>query len=256
MIRPRPPLFRWLLGLIALTLFSAAASESYVATGSLPAPEAHQAAAADERTVFAIGSAIIARYDRATGTRLALSTGGAKHLNSGYLFEGKLYCAHSNYPQTPEKSEIRMLDPETMIISPFKDFGQYRGSLTWCVREAGHWWCTFARYGKDNAETSLVKFDEQWRELAAWTYPTEVIKELGQYSISGGLWKQGQLFVTGHDRRVIYRLRVPEKSGILELIDTLPSPFPGQGIALDPLTGGLLGIDRAKKAVIFARSQD
>src|SRR3954467_2061818 len=73
-------------------------------TGTLRAPEATQAATADERFIYAISSTGIAKYDRATGARVAISTGPAHHLNSGFLSEGKIYCAHSNYPQRPEKS--------------------------------------------------------------------------------------------------------------------------------------------------------
>src|SRR4051794_17287137 len=69
-----------------------------VMAGTLAAPEANQAAAADDRFVYAIGSAVIAKYDRATGERTAHSTGSAHHLNSGFLWDGKLLCAHSNYP--------------------------------------------------------------------------------------------------------------------------------------------------------------
>jgi hypothetical protein len=223
---------------------------------SLAAAEATQAAAGDERFVYAIGSAVVAKYDRHTGERIALSAGEATHLNSGFLFDGKLYCAHSNYPRKPEHSEIKVLDPETMRLSVFKDFGESNGSLTWAVREGHAWWCTFAFYGDDNARTRLVKFDDQWREQAVWTYPPEVVKDLGRYSISGGIWRADQLWVTGHDHRVVYRLRVPEKGGVMELIDVLPSPFPGQGIATDPKSGGLIGIDRAKKQVVFAEVRD
>ncbi len=70
-------------------------------TAALDAPEAFQAAAADQEHVYAIASSQIARYDRATGRRLALSTGEARHLNSGFFWQGKLYAAHSNYPRTP-----------------------------------------------------------------------------------------------------------------------------------------------------------
>ena len=38
----------------------------------------------------------------------------AKHLNSGFFHDGKLYCAHSNYPKLPESSQLMVLDPDTM----------------------------------------------------------------------------------------------------------------------------------------------
>jgi hypothetical protein len=71
-----------------------------------------------------------------------------------------------------------------MVLSSFKNFGEYRGSLTWVVRDGDAWWCNFAQYGADNAKTVLVKLDAEWRELGAWTYPDSVIEDLGQYSIS------------------------------------------------------------------------
>lgn len=224
----------------------------YVATDLLPAPEAHQAAAADERFVYAVSSTVVAKYDRMTRGRLAVSSGEARHLNSGFLWTGKLYCAHSNYPSKPEKSEIMVLDPELMTLTTFKTFAENRGSLTWVVREGDAWWCTFAHYGAENAKTVLVKFDADWRERGVWRYPESVVRDLGQYSISGGIWRDGMLLATGHDRRVIYRLKLPESGDELRLIDVVSAPFPGQGIAVDPKTGGLVGIDRAKRSVVFA----
>ena len=99
------------------------------ATATLEAPEAHQAAAADEKYFYAISSTAVAKYDRASGERIAVSTGAAQHLNSGFLWEGKLYCAHSNYPQKPEQSEIRVLNLDAMRLTTFKDFGNFAGSL-------------------------------------------------------------------------------------------------------------------------------
>jgi hypothetical protein len=32
----------------------------------------------------------------------------------------------------------------------------------------------------------------------------------------------------------------------------LPAPFTGQGIADDPATGGLVGIDRKQRQIVFA----
>jgi len=222
----------------------------------LAAPEAFQAAAADDKHVYAITNDRIARYDRATGRRLAVSTGEARHLNSGFLWEGKLYCAHSNYPLKPEQSEIKVLDLDSLVLSTHKDFGSFGGSLTWAVRHDGHWWCNFARYGAENGQTLLVKLTDDWRELGRWTYPPELIRELGRNSLSGGLWRDGSLLVTGHDNPVLFRLNVPEQGTVLKLVGQEAIPFTGQGIATDPKTGGLVGINRAKREVVFARQEN
>lgn len=227
-------------------------SRDWSAAGTLDAPEANQAAAADEKFVYAITNAHVAKYDRQSGKRLSVSTGEAKHLNSGFLWQGKLYCAHSNYPQTPERSEIKVLDVESMRLSTFKDFGSFGGSLTWVVRQDDHWWCNFARYGSDNGETFLARFDDEWHEKGRWTYPSAVIRQLGSYSLSGGLWYDGKLLVTGHDDPLFFRLHLPKDGTVLELVDTQSVPFTGQGFARDPQSGGLVGINRARKRVVFA----
>jgi dienelactone hydrolase len=258
------PISRCLLSGVALLAFTLAASApsslslaadepaGWVKSAELPAAEAHQAAAADEQYVYAVTNTKVARYDRATGKKNAESSGEAKHLNSGYLWRGKLYCAHSNYPGKPEQSEIKVLDPQSMRLTTFKDFGDYGGSLTWAVRHDGDWWCNFAHYGEDNAKTFLVRFDDQWRELGRWTYPEAVIKRLGRYSLSGGIWHGDAILATGHDDPVVFRLQVPKQGSVLTLLDERPVPFTGQGIARDPATGGLVGINRAKKLVVFA----
>lgn len=221
-------------------------------TGTLPAVEAFQAAAADRTHVYAVSSTRVAQYDRATGKRLRVSKGPAQHLNSGFLWNGKLYCAHSNYPRTPEISALKVLDLKSLELSTFRDFGDFGGSLTWAVRKEGAWWCNFARYGKDNGRTFLVRFDAAWKEQGRWTYPPEVVQALGSYSLSGGLWRGEDLLVTGHDDPVVFRLRLPAKGSVLEYRGKEMVPFTGQGIAEDPATGGLVGIDRGKRQVVFA----
>jgi hypothetical protein len=224
----------------------------WVKTRSLQAEEAYQAAAAHGPWVFAITNHKIAKYDRKSGQKLAESRGKARHLNSGFVHEGKLYCAHSNYPRVPEDSEILVLDFESMELTTFKDFGNYGGSLTWAVRHDDAWWCNFARYGADNAGTFLVRFDEEWQETGRWTYPRGVLESIGRASISGGLWLESDLVVTDHDHRVLYRLRLPKEGTVLKLVRKEAAPFPGQGIAYDEQTGGLIGIDRGKREVVFA----
>lgn len=237
------------------TMCRGAEPEPWKQASTLAAPEAYQAAAADETFIYAITDSKVAKYDRKTGQRLGVSVGKAHHLNSGFLWQGRLYCAHSNYPELPEKSEIMVLDIESMRLSTFKDFGNFGGSLTWAVRHQGHWWCNFAKYDADNGQTFLVKFDEGWNEKGRWTYPTELIGKLGKWSLSGGLWHDGLLVVTGHNGRVLFRLRVPGEGKVLEWVDQQPAPFTGQGIAEDPKTGGLVGIDRAKRVVVFAERE-
>ena len=217
--------------------------------------EAFQAAAADGEFVYAIASRQVAKYDRETGERIALSSGEAEHLNSGVLWRGKLLCAHSNYPQTPEHSEIKALNPRTMKLSTFQDFGNYGGSLVWVVWHDDHWWCNFARYGDKNVETFLVRFNEGWIETGRWSYPQSVIDHLGNYSLSGGLWFRDELLVTGHDKQELYRLRLPASGTVLEFIGRENVPFTGQGIAVDFATGGLVGISRAERKVIFVKRQ-
>ena len=229
------------------------AKGAYVEVRRLPSKHATQAAEADEKFVYAISSTNVVKYDRETGKELATSTGKAEHLNSGFFWKGKLHCAHSNYPKKPHQSDIRILDPETMKLEVFHIFEEPPGSLTWAVRKGEHWWCHFAHYGKDNAKSVLVRFDDAWKETGRWTFPAELVADWGSYSLSGGIWHDDDLLATGHDKKVIYRLRVPKDGKVVEVVEVIPSPFPGQGIALDPKTGGLVGIDRGKRAVVFAR---
>jgi hypothetical protein len=218
----------------------------------LPAPEAHQAAAADEQFLYAISSRQVGKYDRATGSRVALSSGPAEHLNSGFLHDGRLYCAHSNYPKLPERSEIKVLDPRTMELSTFHEFGNAGGSLTWCLQKEGHWWCHFAKYGDLNGQSFLVEFDDEWKELRRFTWPEEVLARIRRNSLSGGVWRDDLLLAMGHDDPVLFRVRLPKSGTVLEFVDEQKIPFTGQGIAVDPVTSGLVGIDRKRKQVILA----
>jgi hypothetical protein len=120
------------------------------------------------------------------------------------------------------------------------------------VNDGTNWWCNFAHYGASNSNTVLVKFSADWRAEGKWTYPAAVVEDLGRMSISGGIWKESLLLATGHDHKRIYRLRLPKQGGVLELVDVVRAPFPGQGIAADPKTGGLVGINRARRQVVFA----
>ena len=228
-------------------------ARAWIQTSMMPAAEANQGAAAWGEYVYAITNRVVAKYDRQTGKRVAASSGDAHHLNSGFFWEGKLYCAHSNFSNKPDRSDIKVLDPESMQLTTYKDFGQSGGSLTWAVRHKGRWWCNFAFYGKDNPQTYVACFDDRWKEQGRWRYPPEVIERLGRSSISGGIWWNDCLLVSGHDARELYRLRLPADGDVLEHLETMPAAFPGQAFAIDPATGGLVGIDRSRRQIVFAR---
>lgn len=251
----------------ALVIFLLVAVTPDATTSSLPrvsgwttarlmaSPHATQAAAADGQSVYAISSTTIARYDRATGRLMATATTpDTKHLNSGFVHEGKVWCAHSNYPAVPHESDIRVYDPASGSLAVHQVFREPAGSLVWCVMREGRWWCCFAHYGDDNADTVLVEYEQGGfdRERRRFTFPPEVVADWDGMSGSGGIWDGDTLLVSHHHVRVLYRLQLPEKGDQLRLIEALHCPFPGQGFAADPLTGGLVGIDRGRRAVVFA----
>ncbi len=212
-----------------------------------------QASVTHKNYIFAIASRVIGKHDRKTGELLATSTGDAVHLNSGLVWKGAILCAHSNYPSIPEQSTVMQLDIESMEVRPWHDFGDYGGSLTWIVRRNRKWLCNFAKYGDKNNETFLVEMDNRLNELRRWTYPAELIAKLGKYSLSGGIWYQDHLLLMGHDLGEVYYLKIPRRGNELQYVGMATAPFTGQGFAVDAQTGGLVGISRAERQVIFAK---
>jgi hypothetical protein len=230
-------------------------SAGWTTSRLLASPHATQAAAADGDHVYAISSTTVARYERATARLTATATTpDTKHLNSGFVHEGKVWCAHSNYPAMPHESDIRVYDPATGTLGVEHVFRDPPGSLVWCVVREGRWWCCFAHYGDDNAHTVLVEYESGGfaSERRRFTFPDAVVADWDGMSGSGGIWDGETLLVSHHHFRVLYRLRLPAAGDTLELVEALHCPFPGQGFAADPVTGGLIGIDRGRRAVVFA----
>jgi hypothetical protein len=240
---------------------TAADDPSFNEIRSFPAPEAHQGVAVDAAHFYAITNRAVAKYDKKTGKLVnrwdSTDEVALKHLNSGVVFDGKLYGAHSTWPTKPPKNTIEIWDTKTMTHLGRKTFGENQLALTWADRYEGAWWVVFCAYGdaESVAKTKLIKFDDDWKPLATWRFPREVIDRFVPYSNSGGsIGPDGLLYATGHDRKEVYVLELPEEGKTLKLIRTMPIGIEGQAIAWDRSNLGVLfGIRRKAKEVVVSR---
>jgi len=224
----------------------------WVLQRSVPAADAIQAAAADAKHLYAVNDHQVAQHDRATGKLLRVSTGKAEHLNSAWPHEGAFLLAHSNYPKKPDTSEIRRLDPATMKLEVFHTFENPPGSLTWVIPHEADWWCHFAHYKEENGKSLVVRYDRSWKEKQRWTYPDKLVRDWDGMSLSGMVRHQGRWLGTPHTARKLYVLDYPALGDKAVLLGEMEAPFTGQGIAPDPVTGGLVGIDRKNRQILLA----
>lgn len=256
--------------LTALGLFAALVAASGPGSATAPvvkriaAEEARQGVAADRGHVYAVDNNRIGKYRKSDGKRVAQWTGDPAlfpHLNSCAMAGGELVCAASNYPAVPQASSAEFFDPKTMRHTRSHAFGITEGSLTVLDWRGGFWWAVFAQYdgkggepGKDNRYTQLVKLDAQFRPLARWTFPAEVLKRMAPRSASGASWsRDGMLAVSGHDLPEIYLLSLPEAGTALRLERIVPVATEGQAIDWDPQGEGLMwSISRADRSLVLS----
>ncbi len=225
------------------------------------AEEAHQGVAVDAEHFYAVTNEAIGKYRKDNGARVGgwkdVKDGSIKHLNAGIVIDGKLYCAHSNYPEMPMKSSVEVFDPKTMQHLESIDLTRVGGSLTWVDRRDGAWYACFAQYAKtgDPARTCVVRFDLNWKPEAEIRFPAEMVARFGKHSSSGGSFGQeGHLFITGHDAQELYVLDLPVKGDVWIWGGAIPISAHGQAFAWDRSTPGILySIDRKTKEVIVSR---
>jgi len=221
-----------------------------------------QAVAVDQQYFYVINNAEIVKFDKSTGEQIGSwkdTSGNIIHLNSGVIIDDKLYCANSNYPETPMASSIEIFDPVSLQPVGSHSFGIDIGSATWIDWYEGYWYVAFAHYtggggipGKTNQWTQLVRYSPDWNRVGGWIFPKDLILKFGNYSNSGGIFtKEGKIYTTGHDSKELYILELPQQGYTLKWVATLPAPFEGQGIAQDPLDPDIFyGISRSKSQVI------
>lgn len=248
-----------MLELIAAAVLALAPAQTL---SRLPAPEANQGVAVDAGFIYAVDNSEIAKYDRATGAKVAAWTGDPAtfpHLNSCAVIGAELVCASSNYPALPMQGSVEVFDPQRMVHLRSVALTPQPGSLTWVDRRDGAWWAGFANYdgrggepGRDHRFTTLLKFDDRWRVAGVWTFPDTVLARFKPKSASGGTWgADGRLYVTGHDLPEVYVLELPRVGTVLKHVATIPVAFEGQAIAFDRGADRVLfGISREKREVV------
>lgn len=231
----------------------------------LPAAEANQGVAADARWVYAIDNSRIARYDKASGRRIAEWNGDPArfpHVNSCTVRRRELVCAASNYPAMPMRSEVLWFDAKSLRLTrteplPFPD-----GSLTWLDWHDGHWWAGYANYdgkggapGRDHRQTLVVRYTRTFTPIATYAFPDSVLARLAPRSTSGGAWgPDGLLYVTGHDRPELYAMRAPRTGTVLAHVATIRTVTGGQAIGWEVGTRRRLwSIERASHDLVLSR---
>lgn len=227
----------------ALTQSGVAGTQATV-TARWPAEEARQGVAVDARHFYAIGNNVIGKYDKRTGRRVARWQGDLArfpHINSCVVDRDDLVCAASNYPSVPMASTVEVFDRATLAHRRTRMLPPLGGSLTWIERRGGAWWAVVANYdgrggepGRDHRFTFLLRLDDMFRPVASWRFPDAVLERFAPSSCSGGSWgEDGLLYVTGHDKRELYALRIPPAGATLELVATIAIPTEGQAIGWD-----------------------
>jgi len=258
------PLVNWirsLLAVLAVAPLVALGAPSLEQVGEFVVPEANQAVGVDDSYFYAVDNQVIGKYDKKTGKLVKKWAGDKKgpilHLDSAMLKDGKIYAAHSNYPEWPMTSSLEIFDADTLAPVASHSFGIQFGSLTWVDWKDGYWWMTFANYDRllgpnktpygHKANTLMVKFTPDFHVVETWTLPKALLDRFEDMSNSGGSWgPDGYLYLTGHDPAELYRVRLPKSGSVLEVVDIIPMNIRGQGIAWDRAQPGMIyGIIRA-----------
>jgi hypothetical protein len=262
---------RILAAAVALAAAGVLAKPTLEQIGEFPVAEANQAVGVDDKYFYAVDNQAIGKYDKQTGKLVKRWAGDKKgpilHLDSSLLMDGKLYAAHSNYPEWPMTSSLEIFDAATLEPAGSHSFGIQYGSLTWVDWKDGYWWMTFANYDKpfgpdksrygNKLNTVMVKFSKDFIPVESWTLPKTLLDRFEDMSNSGGAWgPDGYLYLTGHDPAELYRVRLPRSGSVLEVVDIIPMNIRGQGIAWDKSRPGVIyGIVRATPAEKAAGGQ-
>ena len=257
------------LGLLALSVSGlvgcvSAPTARLEVVRSWPAAEANQGVAVGAEHFYAIGDRTLGKYEKSSGRKVgawSAPPGSAiKHLNAGVVVGDRLVVAHSNFPAKPDESSLEFFDAVTLRHLGRKVFVDPPGSLTWAVPERAGWLVCFAHYAvnSDPARSRLIRYDADWRPVAEWSFPPELLARFGMFSSSGGGYGlDGMVWVSGHDAKELYRLSLPAGGGQARWEGIVGFVSRGQAFAWDPgRPQELYSIQRKTREVFVSRLSD
>ena len=208
------------------------------------APEANQGVAADLRYFYVVDNATLAKYAIASGRAVDRWTGPAtrliRHMNSCLADRGRIWCANSNYPETPMGSSVEIFRASPLAHVASQSLGMRdEGSLTWFDRYRTGWIAGFSHYDKNggvpfknHSFSSVVTFDSAWRRTGGWLLPHSALERMAPYASSGGaIGPDGWLYLLGHDRPEMYVVGRPPMGPVLVHIATIALEAEGQAFS-------------------------
>lgn len=250
-----------LVGVILTFAFSVGVKAQVKNVKVFQVDRVQQGVAVDKSHFYVINNTSITKHDKETGNKISeieCKEFGLKHLNAGFVLDGKLYCAHSNFPDLPMASSVEIFDVETMQHLNSLSLGIEYGSLTWIDLKDGQWWAMYANYNlegypKTNDYTVLVRYSKDWIKLESYILPKDLIERFENHSSSGGFWlDDNRMLISGHDLPELYEVQLPKMGSVLKWAKTYEVPVHGQAIVLDKSTNEkiIYGVHRKQKQVI------
>jgi hypothetical protein len=226
------------------------------------APEASQGVAVDARHFYAVDNSVLAKYEIQSGQLIdrwiGPRNGLIRHMNSCLADAGRLWCANSNYPETPMGSSIEVFDAATMKHAVSHSLGMRdEGSLTWFDRYDTGWIAGFSHYDqnggvpfKNHRFSSVVTFDSEWRRTGGWLLPASTLERMAPYASSGGaIGPDGWLYLLGHDRPEMYVVGRPPMGPVLSHVATIALEAEGQAFSWAKTGRTVFAIDRRERLV-------
>ncbi|ACT59174.1 hypothetical protein [Hirschia baltica] len=232
-----------------ITTYTPPPVQQFVATTlrEYVAPEADQGVAVDADFFYPIDNTVIGKYRRDTGQIVARFTaphkGLIRHMNSCYARYQKIWCANSNYSQTPMGSSIEIFDATTLKHIQTHSLGMRdEGSLTWFDEIEDGYIAGFAHYSKNGGlahkgyeYSSVVTFDKKWRRTGGWMFPKNASDLMAPYAASGGaLGPDGLLYILGHDKPEMYVLAMPTMGPTMIHVATIQLKSEAQAFSFSP----------------------